>query len=73
MNIMKSRLGQLRTKFHFSGIGTTPIITDEELLELRLGLMDIASFCEDTNNSAMAYVLRTEVASIDSVIMAREL
>jgi hypothetical protein len=68
---MKSRLGELQSKFNNSGI-KGPVITDAELKELLLGLVECANFMSDRGDGSMCFCMRMESESVERMIDARK-
>lgn len=67
----QSRLGRLSQRLRWSGIDNNSIITDAELDELHIGLLECSRFMSDRNDLTMASALEQEAESVARVIAAR--
>lgn len=67
----KSRLGYLWHKYQNSGICGSPVIFDSELQELHNGLLEVARFMRDMNNSDLVGVYFSRAEMINTMIYAR--
>lgn len=67
----KSRLGYLWYKYQNSGICGNSVILDSELQELHDGLVEIARFMRDMNNSDLVEVYFRRAEMINAMICAR--
>lgn len=66
-----SKLGILHNKFEKSGLGEHPVITDEELKELKSLLTELSNYMRDREDSSMSMILRMDAERVERMIAAR--
>jgi hypothetical protein len=69
--VKTSVLGALSQKFDRTGVGSNPIITDQELKSLHTGLIECSRFMVDRNDKTMASALVAEADRVERMIEAR--